>query len=186
MLRRGQKLCCHQYMCEYQWQPVHVEASRNTHPHQNLTSSLMPQDVFGNPHRDHCGTLDVQVMQRRWATTQHPATFADAVRGDAGWVVLNLSMAAYAAQRDGRVGAAMVLVNAFQLLYVADSAWFEPAILTTMDITQDGFGFMLVRAVSCRQVLQSSVHRGLNPLLPALAWCGRQDTSCLLMGQGGE
>lgn len=27
--------------------------------------------------------------------------------------------------------------------YVADSLWFEPAILTTMDITTEGFGFML-------------------------------------------
>eukprot|EP00208_Stichococcus_sp_RCC1054_P001079 CAMPEP_0206145244 /NCGR_PEP_ID=MMETSP1473-20131121/26782_1 /ASSEMBLY_ACC=CAM_ASM_001109 /TAXON_ID=1461547 /ORGANISM="Stichococcus sp, Strain RCC1054" /LENGTH=429 /DNA_ID=CAMNT_0053541383 /DNA_START=201 /DNA_END=1487 /DNA_ORIENTATION=+ len=75
--------------------------------------------------------------------------FCELYPGLSGWVVLNLSMAAYAAQRDGRVGAAMVLVNAFQLLYVADSAWFEPAILTTMDITQDGFGFMLVFGDLC-------------------------------------
>lgn len=104
--------------------------------------------------------------------------FADVMFGDAGWVVLNLSTAAYTAQRDGKVGAAMVLVNAFQLLYVADSAWFEPAILTTMDITQDGFGFMLVCSPPCwrRPVLQSCHHRGLLPLLPALAWCGRHDT----------
>lgn len=27
--------------------------------------------------------------------------------------------------------------------YVADALWFEPAILTTMDITTEGFGFML-------------------------------------------
>jgi len=37
----------------------------------------------------------------------------------------------------------MLLVNAFHLLYVADGLWFEPCILTTMDITTDGFGFML-------------------------------------------
>ena len=30
-----------------------------------------------------------------------------------------------------------------QALYVLDALWFEPAILTTMDITTDGFGFML-------------------------------------------
>lgn len=44
----------------------------------------------------------------------------------------------------GRVSAAMALVVAFQLLYVVDAVYFEPAILTTMDITSDGFGFMLV------------------------------------------
>lgn len=30
-----------------------------------------------------------------------------------------------------------------QGLYVLDALWFERAILTTMDITSDGFGFML-------------------------------------------
>ena len=31
----------------------------------------------------------------------------------------------------------------FQALYVVDALWFEPAILTTMDVTTDGFGTML-------------------------------------------
>ncbi len=44
----------------------------------------------------------------------------------------------------GSVSASTALVVAFQLLYVADALWFEAAILTTMDITSDGFGFMLV------------------------------------------
>jgi hypothetical protein len=43
----------------------------------------------------------------------------------------------------GRVSSGMALVCAFQALYVLDALWFEPAILTTMDITTDGFGFML-------------------------------------------
>ena len=30
-----------------------------------------------------------------------------------------------------------------QISYVADALWNEAAILTTMDITTDGFGFML-------------------------------------------
>lgn len=46
-------------------------------------------------------------------------------------------------QLHGRVSAAMALVCAFHGLYVADALWHEPAILTTMDITTDGFGFML-------------------------------------------
>lgn len=32
---------------------------------------------------------------------------------------------------------------AFHGLYVLDALWLEKAILTTMDITTDGFGFML-------------------------------------------
>ena len=37
----------------------------------------------------------------------------------------------------------MVLVVAFQFLYIADYFWNEPAILTTTDIVHDKFGFML-------------------------------------------
>ena len=39
---------------------------------------------------------------------------------------------------------ALVLVCAFHGVYVWDAMWSEKAILTTMDITTDGFGFMLV------------------------------------------
>ncbi|XP_071784735.1 delta(14)-sterol reductase TM7SF2-like [Asterias amurensis] len=39
---------------------------------------------------------------------------------------------------------ALLLVTFFQMLYVADSLLFEHAILSTMDIIHDGFGFMLV------------------------------------------
>lgn len=35
------------------------------------------------------------------------------------------------------------MVVASQSVYVFDALWNEPAILTTMDITADGFGFML-------------------------------------------
>jgi len=38
----------------------------------------------------------------------------------------------------------MWLVNGMHFMYVLDALWNEPAILTTMDITTDGFGFMLV------------------------------------------
>lgn len=44
----------------------------------------------------------------------------------------------------GHVTIAMLLVCAFHGLYVWDAMWSEKAILTTMDITTDGFGFMLV------------------------------------------
>lgn len=37
----------------------------------------------------------------------------------------------------------MILVNVAQGYYVLDALWNEKAILTTMDIVTDGFGFML-------------------------------------------
>lgn len=37
----------------------------------------------------------------------------------------------------------LVIVTFTQAFYVLDALWNEPAILTTMDLTTDGFGFML-------------------------------------------
>lgn len=42
-----------------------------------------------------------------------------------------------------QVSVAMVLINVFQLVYIIDGLFFEPSILTTMDITTEGFGYML-------------------------------------------
>ncbi|KAI8844161.1 ergosterol biosynthesis ERG4/ERG24 family-domain-containing protein [Chytridium lagenaria] len=43
----------------------------------------------------------------------------------------------------------MWLVVVFQAFYVIDALWNEHAILTTMDITTDGFGFMLNFGILC-------------------------------------
>ncbi len=60
------------------------------------------------------------------------------------WTLFNASFAAAQWQRHGTVTTAMLLVNAFQLLYVADYFWNEEAILTTWDIKHERFGWMLV------------------------------------------
>jgi protein-S-isoprenylcysteine O-methyltransferase Ste14 len=59
------------------------------------------------------------------------------------WALMNFSMAAKQYALHGAVSPSMILVCLFHLYYVVDSHWSEPAILTTMDITTDGFGFML-------------------------------------------
>jgi delta14-sterol reductase len=59
------------------------------------------------------------------------------------WFLINLSMAAKQYQKHGEVTASMWLVIAFQAYYVYDALSSERAILTTMDITTDGFGWML-------------------------------------------
>ena len=69
--------------------------------------------------------------------------FCELYPGLIGWVVLNLGMAHKQLQLTGAVSPSMILVNVFQAIYVLDSLVFERAILTTMDITTDGFGFML-------------------------------------------
>ncbi|TFK09772.1 biogenesis of lysosome-related organelles complex 1 subunit 5 [Platysternon megacephalum] len=71
--------------------------------------------------------------------------FCEMRPGLIGWVVINLAMllAEMKVQDRNVPSLSMILVNSFQLLYVVDALWNEEAILTTMDITHDGFGFML-------------------------------------------
>lgn len=69
--------------------------------------------------------------------------FCELRPGLIGWSVVNAACLLYQYQETGRVTYSMWLVNGFQLYYVIDALWFEQAILTTMDITTDGFGFML-------------------------------------------
>lgn len=69
--------------------------------------------------------------------------FCELYPGLTGWLVLNWGMMAHAAHNGTGITAPLLLVNLFQGIYVADALWFEPAILSTMDITKDGFGCML-------------------------------------------
>ena len=59
------------------------------------------------------------------------------------WVLIDLSFAAAQLQKHGDISNSMLLVCAFQLLYVADYFVMEDAILTTWDIRHEPFGFML-------------------------------------------
>ena len=70
--------------------------------------------------------------------------FCELRPGLIGWAVLNAAFASVQKEKLGHVSGSMVLVNIFQGLYVWDALYQERAILTTMDITTDGFGFMLV------------------------------------------
>ncbi|KAK2531956.1 Lbr [Columba guinea] len=71
--------------------------------------------------------------------------FCELRPGLMGWVVINLAMllAEMKIHNQSTPSLSMILVNSFQLLYVVDALWNEEAVLTTMDITHDGFGFML-------------------------------------------
>lgn len=60
-----------------------------------------------------------------------------------GWLILNLSNVARQYRTYGYVTDSIALVAVFQGFYVLDSLYMEPAIMTTMDVIMDGFGFML-------------------------------------------
>lgn len=69
--------------------------------------------------------------------------FCELYPGLIGWIALNMGMAQKQMITYGNLFPSMVLINVFQGVYVLDSLYYEKAILTTMDITTDGFGFML-------------------------------------------
>lgn len=69
--------------------------------------------------------------------------FCELRPGLIGWMILNLSFMMKQQELLGYVSGSMILINVFQGIYVWDALYQERAILSTMDITTDGFGFML-------------------------------------------
>lgn len=69
--------------------------------------------------------------------------FCELRPGLIGWTLINYCMLAAQWEKYGYVSNSMILVCIFQAWYVFDALVFEEAILTTMDIVHDGFGFML-------------------------------------------
>ncbi|XP_061559569.1 delta(14)-sterol reductase LBR isoform X1 [Phycodurus eques] len=71
--------------------------------------------------------------------------FCEMRPGLIGWCLINFAFALAEMEQQGldTPSYAMILVNVCQLIYVVDGLWNEEAILTTMDLMHDGFGFML-------------------------------------------
>lgn len=69
--------------------------------------------------------------------------FCELRPGLIGWTVVNIAMACKQLELTGEVSYPMMLVTALQALYTWDALYYESAILSTMDITTEGFGFML-------------------------------------------
>jgi delta14-sterol reductase len=69
--------------------------------------------------------------------------FCELRPGLMGWILLDFTFMAHQYRTYGFITDSMLLSTAFQTLYVLDSFWMESAVMTQMDITTDGFGFML-------------------------------------------
>lgn len=69
--------------------------------------------------------------------------FCELRPGMLGYVLLDLAFVVRQYKQYGFISDSIILITSFQSLYVFDALWMEPAILSTMDITTDGFGFML-------------------------------------------
>jgi delta14-sterol reductase/lamin-B receptor len=101
--------------------------------------------------------------------------FCELRPGLLAWMLLNAACMKQQYDAQGYVTGSMILLNVFQGVYVWDALYQERAILTTMDITTDGFGFMLVLgdlawvpftySVQARYLVKHDPHLGY----PALA-----------------
>ena len=69
--------------------------------------------------------------------------FCEARPGLILWVLINTSFAYVQYEQYGFVSTSMILVWLFQMFYIVDYFWNEEAILTTMDIKHENFGYML-------------------------------------------
>ena len=69
--------------------------------------------------------------------------FCELRPGLLGWSLINFAWVAKQYRNYGFVTDSIVFVSGVQFLYMVDGWYNEAAVLTTMDLTTDGFGFML-------------------------------------------
>lgn len=96
-----------------------------------------------------------------------------------GWIILDLAFIARQYRVYGFASDSIILITAFQILYVMDALYMEPAVLSTMDITTDGFGFMLAfgdlvwvpffYSLQCRYLATYPLQLGLTGIAGVLA-----------------
>lgn len=96
--------------------------------HRSL--SLLRQWFIGRVLNPRIGLFDIK-------------TFNELRPGLILWLICDIAMAVKQHNDIGRITDSMILVLIFQGVYVFDAMYNEAGILTQMDITTDGFGFML-------------------------------------------
>ena len=105
--------------------------------------------------------------------------FCELRPGMLGWVLLDLAFIAHQYKLYGYISDSIILITIFQAVYVFDALYMEPAILTTIDITTDGFGFMLafgdlawlpfIYSLQVRYLAVFPVHLGAKGIIGVLA-----------------
>ncbi|KAH8692829.1 c-14 sterol reductase [Talaromyces proteolyticus] len=88
-------------------------------------------------------TLPIPFVSEKASKIIDIGTFCEVRPGLTGWIIMNLANIAHQYRTHGYVTDSILLITAVQGFYVMDCLYMEPAILTTMDIIMDGFGYML-------------------------------------------
>lgn len=115
-------------------------ADRHGHGDEHAAVVLATPGMSGNAIYDFWMGRE---LNPRWGTFDWKE-FCELRPGLIGWMLLNIACMQKQQQVQGYISGSMMLLNAFQGLYIWDALYQEQAILTTMDITTDGFGYMLV------------------------------------------
>ncbi len=105
--------------------------------------------------------------------------FCELRPGMLGWILFNLTHVAHQYKTHHTISDSILLLTSFQTLYVLDALYMEPAMLTTIDITTDGFGFMLafgdlvwlpfIYSLQARYLAVYPLHLGLSGIALVLA-----------------
>ncbi|PGH26820.1 hypothetical protein AJ80_01397 [Polytolypa hystricis UAMH7299] len=102
--------------------------------------------------------------------------------GLTGWLLLNLAFIAKQYRTYGYVSDSIILTALVQAYYVLDGQYMERGILTMMDITTDGLGFMLTFGdISWVPFLYSTQCRYLSVYPVQLGWTGVAAVSCVFL-----
>ncbi|KAI1426059.1 putative C-14 sterol reductase [Xylaria sp. FL1777] len=106
-------------------------------------------------------------------------TFCEMRQGLTGWIIMDLAFIAKQYRTYGYVSDSIIFVTAFQSYYVLDGQYLEAGIMTMMDITTDGFGYMLafgdlawvpfLYSTQTRYLSVYPVHLGVSGVLAACA-----------------
>jgi Delta14-sterol reductase len=97
---------------------------------ERRTGSVLYDYFMGSALNPRAGKLDLKM-------------FFESKIGMSSWIVLTLAIAGAQLERDGALSLSMALVVLFQLFYVLDFYFFEHAMLSTWDINNENYGFML-------------------------------------------
>ena len=139
------------YLYWYSFRTTTTAASSNNNNNDQIPVILADGGNSGNMIYDFFmgRELNPRPVSHRWMSHWDLKEFCELRPGLMAWLCFNLSCAHEQYQVLGYNTGSMILIQIFHFIYVWDALYQEAAILSTMDITTDGFGFMLLFGDLC-------------------------------------
>ncbi|KAG8630077.1 hypothetical protein KVT40_001696 [Elsinoe batatas] len=123
---------------------VYVRSFSVTQPKDPKDRELAVGGTTGNMIYDwYIGRELNPVVDLPFIGTMDIKTFMEVRPGMLGWIILDLAFVMRQWKTYGYVTDSILITTITQTIYMLDAVYVESAIMTQMDITTDGFGFML-------------------------------------------